>query len=378
VQPSHCKTPFQLECVFCSDLVIYAGYSGIRISYIINYIMRPTDFLPYVFLFCSFTVSAQAIAPSLQKFSELYQQELGFTGACEQQEEHVFRVCSSALRNDGNAPYILHHQQASEKVVVLFHGLSDSPYFLKTIAEALYQQGHTVVVALSPGHGKLDADLDMQDPNLAQRWYQHVEQIMTLAAPLGKKHYIGGFSTGGTLAVHYSFRHPENVDGLLLFSGALQLGDSVEFLLHFWGMGMLTNWLDGDYQTEGPNPYKYPSVGRHSALMLMNVIDEIRDFEDAGKPLNLPIFAAHSKVDATVMFSGVEDLLAYNEGSNALFAIDEGLDVCHADLVINQQQLIDMHFDMSKVEDPRPCSIPHANPIHAEMLEAMVKFMRAH
>jgi pimeloyl-ACP methyl ester carboxylesterase len=329
-------------------------------------------------MFCSFTLSAQTIDPSLQKFSKLYEQELGSTKSCEHQEEHVFRVCSAALRNDGNAPYILHHQQASEKVIVLFHGLSDSPYFLKSIAEALFQQGYNVVVALSPGHGEIDADKDMEDPQLAQRWYQHVDQVMALAEPLGNKHYIGGFSTGGTLAAHYIFRHPENVDGLLLFSGALQLDDSAEFLLHLWGIGTLTNWMDGEYQTDGPNPYKYPSVARHSALMLMDVIDEIRDFEDEGKPLNLPIFAAHSKVDATVMYSGIENLLAYNQGTNELFAIGEEVNVCHADVVIDEQQLADMRFDMSKVKDPGPCSIPHANPKHAEMLSVMIKFLQGH
>lgn len=329
-------------------------------------------------MLCSFSLSAQTIASSLQVFSKLYEQELGSTMPCKQQDEHVFRVCSAALRNEGNAPYILHHQQVSEKVVVLFHGLSDSPYFLNSIAEALFQQGYNVVVALSPGHGKLDADQDMQDPLLAQRWYQHVDQIMALAEPMGNKHYIGGFSTGGALATHYSFRHPENVDGLLLFSGALQLDDSAEFLLHMWGIDMLSKWMDGDYQTDGPNPYKYPTVARHSALMLMNVIDEIRSFEDEGRALNFPIFSAHSKVDATVMFTGIENLLAYNQGTNQLFAIGEEVNVCHADLVINQQQLTDMHFDMSKVKDPGPCSIPHANPKHAEMLNAMAMFLQAH
>jgi hypothetical protein len=39
--------------------------------------------------------------------------------------------------------------------------------FLSSISQIRYEQGHNVMVALLPAHGKRPADLDMQDPLLA-------------------------------------------------------------------------------------------------------------------------------------------------------------------------------------------------------------------
>lgn len=80
----------------------------------------------------SFVVSSAtsvSIKLEFDKFDAIYQGQLGTTRGCLTPEENVFRVCSDSLKNDGNAPYILHHNKVTEKVVVLFHGLSDSPFF---------------------------------------------------------------------------------------------------------------------------------------------------------------------------------------------------------------------------------------------------------
>lgn len=288
---------------------------------------------------------------------------------------NVFKVCSKILRNDGNAPYILHHEQATDKVVVLFHGLSDSPFYFKSIANAIHAQGNNVVVALLPGHGKSDADADMQDPKLAQRWHAHVNEIMDLAGDFGEKIYVGGFSTGGILASHYVLKNPGKVKGLLLFSGALALDPTVESLAKIWGIKWFAKILDGDYQAIGPNPYKYPSVARYAAFQLTDVIFDTRSLIKQGKPLTLPIFAAHSMADITTPFSGVKDLMAYNKGVNSLFSIGREIDVCHGDLVINQLQVSEIGIESSAISNIMPCSVPKANPKHQEMLQATLQFL---
>ena len=118
-------------------------------------------------------------------------------------QTNVYRVCSDALRNDGNAPYILHNGKPTKKVMVLFHGLSDSPFFFSSIAPFIRQQGFTVVVGLLPGHGKKEADADMEDSELYQRWQTHVSDVVAYASTLGERVYLGGFSTGGALVTHY-------------------------------------------------------------------------------------------------------------------------------------------------------------------------------
>jgi pimeloyl-ACP methyl ester carboxylesterase len=324
----------------------------------------------------SFGLKAQPLDSAFDGFAQIYQQELGSTQGCEEPRLLEFRVCSSALKNDGNAPYILHHGQPTAKVIVLFHGLSDSPFFLRSIAEAFHTEGHNVVVALLPGHGLLDADEDMQDPKLAKRWRQHIADISQLAAGLGEVKYIGGFSTGGALSTEYVLLHPAEYKALLLFSGALRLDSSVETLANVWGMRWVAKLMDGDYVTQGRNPVKYPKVSTYAAFQLVDVINSIRAKIKQKSPLNLPIFAAHSQADVTTLIQGVQDLMAYNQGQNIFFEIPKDADVCHADLVISDKQLQDMRYDMENIGEHDKCSVPHANPLHTPMLAAVISFLR--
>ncbi|AGH43575.1 alpha/beta hydrolase [Paraglaciecola psychrophila] len=336
-------------------------------------------FLLLLLIFASittvFSVSSQPVEDKFDRFDAIYQAQLGTTRGCQTPDANMFKVCSDSLKNDGNAPYILHHNKVTEKVVVLFHGLSDSPFYLRSIAQSIHQQGINVIVALMPGHGKNHADEDMQDDKLADRWRAHVSDLVEYAASLGEQRYLGGFSTGGVLATEYILQHPEAAKGLVLFSGALALDSSVESIANIWGIQWLAKLLDGEYATQGPNPYKYPSVGRFSAFKLTEVIFSVRDLIEQGVTLNLPIFSAHSMADITTPIIGVKDLMAANKGPNSLFEISLDVDVCHADVVINQEQLSDMHYDASLLEDILPCEVPKVNPKHADMLDFLSQFL---
>jgi len=325
----------------------------------------------------SFVVSSQSIESEYDKFDAIYQLQLGATSGCQTPEINLFKVCSDRLKNDGNAPYILHHKKITPKVVVLFHGLSDSPFYFRSIANSIHQQGHNVVVALMPGHGKKQANEDMQDANLSDRWREHVSEMVDFSAGLGEQIYAGGFSTGGVLATEYILKNPKAVKGLLLFSGALALDPGVESMAKIWGIQWLAKILDGEYKAQGPNPYKYPSVARFSALELAEVIFSVRELIENGAALNLPIFAGHSMADKTTPIVGVKNLMAVNLGTNILFELSKEMDVCHADVVVNNEQVSDMKFDVSMIEEIMPCNVPKANPKHAEMLDALNKFLTA-
>ena len=323
----------------------------------------------------SFVASSQSIENKFDQFDAIYQTQLGATRGCQTPEANVFKVCSDSLKNDGNAPYILHHNKVTEKVVVLFHGLSDSPFFLRSIAQSIHQQGNNVIVALLPGHGKKQADEDMQDDTLADLWRAHVAEVVEYSASLGKQRYLGGFSTGGVLATEYILQNPQSIKGLMLFSGALALDSTVESMASIWGIQWLAKTLDGEYKTQGPNPYKYPSVARFAAFELTEVIFSVRGLIEQDATLNLPLFVAHSIADATIPIIGVKNLMLVNKGPNTFFEISKDDDVCHADLVVSDEQLRDMKYDASMLEDIQPCDVPKANPKHAEMLGSLKLFL---
>nr|WP_136250341.1 alpha/beta fold hydrolase [Ningiella ruwaisensis] len=308
---------------------------------------------------------------------DLYKKEWGAANFCSNAESHFYetRICSPLLRNEGNGPFIL-SPIAPKATVVLFHGLSDSPFYVRAIAEYLYQQDYEVIAPLLPGHGIKAPDADMQDPNLRIRWYQHVDEIMQIAHTSHNNVFIGGYSTGGTLSTRYAIKHAQKVRGLLLFSGAMALPGTAETLAKVWGMKTIAKWVDGDYLSDGPHPFKYPKIGVYSALVLLDVINEIRDeLDSAEKAGPLAIFAAHSLADRVTMYDGIADLLTKVEGNHMQFKVDKEFDVCHADLVMNTTILIGLKFDRSRVNTAERCKVPKANPQFNNMMMVLSLFM---
>jgi pimeloyl-ACP methyl ester carboxylesterase len=322
-------------------------------------------------------VSAQSnsdLKPVFEQFTSLYTQQLGSKQRCLAGGYQEFRVCSVVLRNEGNAPYILHHEKVTQQAVVLFHGLSDSPFYLRSIAESLHRAGMNVVVALLPGHGLVQADADMQDPALSQRWEETVDAVMDLSRPLGDQIVIGGFSTGAALATQYALLNPENVTGLVMFSGALALSENAEQMSRIWGMQTIAKWIDGDYITQGRNPYKYPDLALFSVLELMEIIRDVRELYAEG--VDLPTFAAHSAVDVSTPFSGIEDFLAHNTANNVQLMIDESYGLCHGNLPLNKEQVEQINFVVPQDQVVDACLAPKANPLHGHMIAMLLNFIQ--
>ncbi|HBV91264.1 MAG TPA: hypothetical protein DEF80_09805, partial [Pantoea sp.] len=105
---------------------------------------------------------------------------------------------------DWNRSYILQPEGRPRGAVVLLHGLTDSPYSLRHIAETYRQQGYVAVAIRLPGHGTVPAgltDVDWQDWMAATRLA--VREATRLAGTRTPLHLVG-FSNGGALAVKYA------------------------------------------------------------------------------------------------------------------------------------------------------------------------------
>lgn len=123
------------------------------------------------------------------------------------------------------------------KGILLIHGLGDSPGSFSDIGPALARQGFLVRTVLLPGHGTRPGDLLSVS---VDAWRSVVrEQAAILARDAGKL-YIGGFSTGGNLALEYAMTHPE-VQGVALFSPAIKSSTRYDFLAPF--AAVFRDWL---------------------------------------------------------------------------------------------------------------------------------------
>jgi alpha-beta hydrolase superfamily lysophospholipase len=111
---------------------------------------------------------------------------------------------------------------------LLLHGLTDSPYSMKALADTLYSRGFEVTVLRMPGHGTLPSM--MTTASLAD-WTAAVRlaaRDVAARTPAGQPYYIGGYSTGGTLALLHTLATLEDPalrrpDRVLLISPAISL-----------------------------------------------------------------------------------------------------------------------------------------------------------
>ena len=155
--------------------------------------------------------------------------------------------------------------------VLLIHGMSDSPYSLKTLGRHLNQSGAWIVGLRLPGHGTVPSGL------VHVRW-----QDMAAAVKLAMQHlrsqtgnqpiYIVGYSTGGALAMHYVLTAMDD-SKLIRAKGVIMISPSIGVT----GVAALAKWqarlgyllgLDKlNWNSISPefDPYKYGSfaeIGR--------------------------------------------------------------------------------------------------------------------
>ncbi len=195
--------------------------------------------------------------------------------------------------------------------VLLLHGMSDSPYSLRSIGQLLHGHGAYVIGMRVPGHGQAPSgllDVEWEDMAAAVRLAMNELQNKSPGVPL----YIVGYSNGGALAVHYTLdsltdESLKAVDGLILISPEIGISKVAalakwqERLGHLLGLEKLAwNSLLPEY-----DPWKYGSFALNAAIQAYQITREIqRQITAQAKAGNLdrfpPILAFQSVVDSTV------------------------------------------------------------------------------
>lgn len=195
--------------------------------------------------------------------------------------------------------------------VLLLHGLSDSPYSMRSIGQSLHNKNVYVIGLRVPGHGQAPSGL------LDIKWEDMAAAVRLAMAELHEKSpdsplYIMGYSNGGALAVHYALDALADsslapADGLILMSPEIgvtrlaALAKWQERLGHLLGLEKLAwNDLLPEY-----DPWKYGSfalnAGKLAYEITIAIQKQITQQEAAGTLGRMPtILAFQSVVDATV------------------------------------------------------------------------------
>ena len=195
--------------------------------------------------------------------------------------------------------------------VLLLHGMSDSPYSLRSIGQQLHDRDAYIIGLRIPGHGQAPSgllDTEWEDMAAAVRLAMTELQDKSAGAPL----YIVGYSNGGALAVHYTLDSLTDeslkvVDGVVLLSPEIGISKLAalaiwqERLGHLLGLEKLAwNSLLPEY-----DPWKYGSfalnAGKQAYLITQEIQNQITRLAKAGALKDMPpILAFQSVVDSTV------------------------------------------------------------------------------
>ena len=164
-----------------------------------------------------------------------------------------------------SAPVAFVHPARTEYAILLIHGLNDSAYYMADLGGSLQQNGFNVVTVLLPGHGTDTRDMVEAT---AEQWRAEVDTGLDMAALMGRKVIVGGFSLGAALAIDAVLRHSD-LHGLLLFSPAIRLRS-------FDGIASLTcapGLRTYERETELPeNPVKYKYRMGNSVCQLTRLL----------------------------------------------------------------------------------------------------------
>ena len=204
---------------------------------------------------------------------------------------------------------------------LLMHGLTDSPYSVRALARTLHARGFEVTVLRLPGHGTLPSMMSVMS---ARDWTAAVRLAARDVAgrtPSGQPFYIGGYSSGGTLALQYALdalqdsalRRPDRV---LLISPAIELTPvaALSEIIDLFTVVPLPVLQKVHWQEVAPefDPYKFNSFPVNASRQINRATRALQrslaDGEAAGRLSQLPpVVAWQSVVDSTVGSRGVVD-----------------------------------------------------------------------
>ncbi|WP_083595239.1 alpha/beta hydrolase [Alteromonas sp. RW2A1] len=183
----------------------------------------------------------------------------------------------------------------SKKGLFLVHGLGDSPYFFKEVANTLCDSGLRVRVILLPGHGSKPGDM----LNVSyEQWQTETDFQLNQFAETVEQLFVGGFSTGANLTTISAFGR-DDIKGMVHFSPAFKSRFFVSQLAPY--IDSLYPWPNVE---DEDNPSRYNSTAMPGFAAYQESVNELqRRFDtndNEASTLNIPVLMMVAEKDSVV------------------------------------------------------------------------------
>lgn len=267
--------------------------------------MKILLFLSFILFSCS--------SSTTREIASTHQNQSLFDQTVEEVKAYSVRR-SQELSHPQHAPQLLHHGHKTKYVVVFHHGLYESPFYMRKLAQHLFDQGMNVLLPTLSGHWTSPPEKSKKANY--QDWIREQRLALSYAWPLGEKVILAGYSTGGLLAVYGTLTEP-NISGLILIAPALGLHPEVALASSLGSLlGIHGNGLQDMPAADGKDvPYFAPELGmqvhylqRHFWKTMLHLSDrnvgEVYRNEkwriDTYQKIQVPVFLVASEADKII------------------------------------------------------------------------------
>jgi alpha-beta hydrolase superfamily lysophospholipase len=221
--------------------------------------------------------------------------------------------CNPAkFKQNYNRSYELIPEKATGGIL-LIHGLTDSPYSMKYLADLFYKKGFYVLSMRMPGHGTIPsvlANVNRKDWTAAVKiGAKRVNEFTGSDKPF----YMAGYSNGGLLTLNYTFESIRDgqlakPDKLLLFSPSVGVTKFAALSKWLKAFSFIPYFEKSKWKSISPeyDPFKYNSFPLNASKQLydlsMQTQENLLTHQEKGTLDTLPpIITFQSVADSTVI-----------------------------------------------------------------------------
>lgn len=199
------------------------------------------------------------------------------------------------------------------KGFLLIHGLTDSPFSLRSVAESLRSAYPCALIrsVLLPGHGTWPGDTLKMSHHDWRKIVDYGVNSFRQEDAVQELHLVG-YSTGTSLTVDYLNRHPvadgqpreDKIQSVVMMAPAVKANSGVAFLAPW--VRHVTTWMSEHKERDAA---RYESFSYNAAaefyLLTKNMVEP-------DKALNIPVMMVATADDTTVKASAAREFFCYD------------------------------------------------------------------
>jgi alpha-beta hydrolase superfamily lysophospholipase len=288
---------------------------------------------------------------------------------------------------DWNRSYVMRPDGAPVGAVVLLHGLTDSPYSLRHIAQRYVDAGFIAVAIRMPGHGTVPgglADVEWEQWTAATRLaVREARRLSDARAPL----HVIGFSNGGALAMKYALeaasdRALARPDRIVLIAPMIGITSLARFAGVLGWPAAFPRFAKAAWLGIVPefNPFKFNSFpvngARQSSLVARALQQDIARHASQGRLGELaPVLTFQSVVDFTVSTRAIVNALYANlpENGSELVLFDINRNTKFGPLLPRDAETVLARLLPDAPRTFRTTIVTNASPDSAEVVERVTE-----